>query len=229
MFRNREDAGVRLAERLRGRVLHEPLVLGVPRGGVVLGAVLARELGADLDVVLARKLRAPDQPELALGALAETGEVYIEPPVEQGADWLQAYLAEEYRRQREEIERGQWRYRQGGPPARVEGRSVILTDDGIATGSTMLAALQAVRTQRPGRLIAAVPVGPPDRLEEVARWCDELVCLHAPPDFVAVGAFYENFSAVGDEEVIHILRTFRAAQEEGKLPLGTSPQAPGPG
>jgi predicted phosphoribosyltransferase len=229
MFRNREDAAMRLAERLRGRVLRDPLVLGIPRGGVVLGAVLARELGADLDVVLARKLRAPDQPELALGALAESGEVYLEPHVEPTSSWLQAYLAEEYRRQREEIERRQFQYREGRPPARVEGRSVIVTDDGIATGSTMIAALQAVRTQRASQVIAAVPVGPPDRLEEVGRWCDELVCLFSPPDFVAVGTFYGDFTPVGDEEVVHILRTFRRAEEAGKAPLSNTPQTPGPG
>lgn len=206
MFRDREDAARQLAQQLRGRAMHEPLVLAIPRGGVVTGAVLAGELGAELDVVLSRKLRAPGQPELAIGAITEDGQVYLNHHSREFLEILQDYLAEERRYQLEEIERRRKLFRAARPQARVAGRTVIVTDDGIATGSTMIAALQAIRTQNPRELIVAVPVASPDRLEEVRRWCDEVVCLLAPEDFWAVGQFYVNFWQVEDEEVLELLR-----------------------
>ena len=151
MFRNREDAARQLAEKLKGRQLHDPLVLAIPRGGVVTGAVLARELGADLDVVLSRKLRAPGQPELAIGAISEDGRVYLNHHAEAFLDLLEDYLAEERRHQLSEIGRRKKLFRAVRPEAPITGRSVIVTDDGIATGSTMIAALQAVKTQNPQR------------------------------------------------------------------------------
>lgn len=205
MFTNREEAGRQLAERLKGRALHRPLVLAVPRGGVVIGAVLADELGAELDVVLARKLGAPGQPELAIGALAEDGQVYLNHEAEKFMEGLQDYVAQERQRQLEELARRSRLYRQVRPPAMVTDRSVIVTDDGIATGSTMIAALQSTRAQRPRELIVAVPVGSADRLAEVRRWCDELICLLVPEWFWAVGQFYEDFRQVSDEEVVELL------------------------
>jgi hypothetical protein len=210
MFRNREDAAQQLAETLRGRDLHDPLVLAIPRGGVVTGAVLARELGADLDVVLSRKLRAPGQPELAVGAVSEDGQVYLNPQAGEFLDQMEEYLAEERRHQLAEIARRRKLFRGVRPQAPVAGRSVIVTDDGIATGSTMIAALQAVKTQNPREVLVAVPVASPDRLAEVRRWCDEVVCLLAPEEFWAIGQFYEDFTQVEDEEVIQLLRQFAA-------------------
>lgn len=211
MFRNREDAARQLATKLKGRSLHEPLVLAIPRGGVVTGAVLARELGAELDVVLSRKLRAPGQPELAIGAIAEDGQIYLKHHAEGFSDALEEYLAEERRHQLAEIARRQKLFRAVRPLARITGRSVIVTDDGIATGSTMIAALQFVKTQKPHELIVAVPIASPDRLAEVRRWCDDVICLHAPDMFWAVGEFYEDFQQVEDEEVVEILRAFAHA------------------
>lgn len=205
IFTNREEAGRQLAERLKGRALHRPLVLAVPRGGVVIGAVLADELGAELDVVLARKLGAPGQPELAIGALAEDGQVYLNHEAEKFMEGLQDYVAQERQRQLEELARRSRLFRQVRPPAMVTDRSVIVTDDGIATGSTMIAALQSTRAQRPRELIVAVPVGSADRLAEVRRWCDELICLLVPEWFWAVGQFYEDFRQVSDEEVVELL------------------------
>ncbi len=218
MFRNREDAGHQLAQRLRDREFHDPLVLAIPRGGVVTGAVLARELGADLDVVLSRKLRAPGQPELAIGAISEDGQVYLNHHAKGFLDTLTDYLARECRHQLAEIARRRKLFRAARPPARVAGRSAIVTDDGIATGATMVAALQAVRDQRPRELIAAVPVASPGRLAEVRRWCDDVVCLLAPDEFWAVGQFYADFTQVEDEEAVELLRQFAAAPrpaEEG--------------
>lgn len=209
-FHNREDAARQLAETLKGRKLRDPLVLAIPRGGVTTGAVLARELGAELDVVLSRKLRAPGQPELAIGAIGEDGHVWINPNAQELVDLYPGYVAEERRHQMDEIDRRRQLFRAARPPARVTGRSVIVTDDGIATGSTMIAALQAVKSQsqKPRELIVAVPVASPDRLQEIRRWCDDVVCLLTPEDFWAIGQFYEDFSQVEDDDVVSILREF---------------------
>lgn len=205
MFRDREEAARRLAEKLKGRNLHEPLVLAIPRGGVVTGAVLAQELGAELDVVLSRKLRAPGQPELAVGAISEDGRVYLNPYAQQYLDQMEGYLAEEQRYQLAEIARRKKLFRGARPQAEVAGRSVIVTDDGIATGATMIAALQVVRTQKPREVIVAVPVAAPERLKEVRRWCDDVVCLLSPEEFWAIGQFYEDFTQVEDEQVLDLL------------------------
>jgi predicted phosphoribosyltransferase len=209
MFRNREDAAQQLAQRLKHRTLRNPLVLAIPRGGVVLGAVLARELGADLDVVLARKLRAPGQPELAIGAICENGEAFLNEYVKKDiAGMEEEYLAEEYRQQLGEIARRKKLIRAVRPQAPVKGRSVIVTDDGIATGSTMLAALQVLQSKAPHEVIVAVPVVSADRLPEIQRWCNRVVWLRAPRDFRAIGQFYDDFAQVEDEEVLAILEQF---------------------
>jgi len=206
MFRNREDAARQLAEKLKGRELCDPLVLAIPRGGVVTGAVLAHELGAELDVVLSRKLRAPWQPELALGAISENGKVYLNAGAEELPGWGESYLAEERDYQLAEIARRKALFRGVRPRAAVAGRSVIVTDDGIATGSTMIAALQTIKAQDPYSLIVAVPVISPDRIPEMCRWCDELVYLLSPEEFWAIGQFYKDFRQVEDQKVLDLLR-----------------------
>jgi predicted phosphoribosyltransferase len=208
MFHNRADAAYRLAGRLKGREFTDPLVLAIPRGGVITGAVLARELGADLDVILARKLRIPGRPESALGAVAENGAYYLNPFIEPFRDELAEHLARERDLQLGEITRRARLFREARPRARLAGRSVIVTDDGIATGATMIAALKAARSERPLELIVAVPVASPDRLDEVRRHCDKVVCLVAPSDMVAVGKFYTDFAQVEDEDVVIALREF---------------------
>jgi predicted phosphoribosyltransferase len=208
MFRDREDAARQLAQRLKGRELHDPLVLAIPRGGVVTGAVLARDLGADLDVVLSRKLRAPGQQELAVGAVTEDGRVYLNHHARAFLDLMEDHLAQERRYQLGEIARRKKLLRGARPPAPVAGRSVIVTDDGIATGSTMIAALREVQAQGPREVIVAVPVASPDRLEEVGRWCDDVVCLLCPEDFWAIGQYYQDFRPVEDDEVVKLLREF---------------------
>jgi hypothetical protein len=174
MFHNRKDAALKLAEKLKGREFLDLLVLAIPRGGVVTGAELARELGADLDVVLSRKLRAPRQPELAIGAISEAGEIHLNHYADGVPGMSEEYLAKERGHQLAEIARRKKLFRDVRPAAPVTGQSVIVTDDGIATGSTMIAALQMVKTQAPHETIVAVPVAPPERLAEVRRWCDEV-------------------------------------------------------
>jgi predicted phosphoribosyltransferase len=210
MFVNREDAAKQLASQLRGRAMQNPIVLAIPRGGVAIGAVLARELGAELDVVLARKLRCPGQPELALGAISEDGQVYLNPEVQPYAG--QDYLAQEKKYQLTEIARRSRVFRGVRPAASLAGRTVIVTDDGIATGATMIAALQAVRGAKAHEIIVAVPVASPDRLAHVRRLCDETVCLLAPEDFWAIGQFYRDFRQVEDAEVRTLLRDFVPAK-----------------
>jgi putative phosphoribosyl transferase len=213
MFRNRAEAAQLLARRFQGRELRDPLVLAIPRGGVVTGAVLARELGAELDVVLSRKLRAPAKPELAIGAIAEDGQVYLNPSTRQLLDLADEYVARERAHQLNEIGRRTALFRAIRPQAPTEGRSVIVTDDGIATGATMIAALQVVRAKNPFELIVAVPVASPDRLQQIHRLCDEVICLLAPPHFWAIGQFYEDFAPVEDVEALGLLRAAAPAQQ----------------
>lgn len=208
MFQDREDAARQLARKLQGRDLVRPVVLAIPRGGVVTGAVLAQELKAELDVVLSRKLRAPAQPELAVGAVSENGHVYLNAYAREMLGLSEDYLAEEGRHQLAEIARRKKLFRGVRPQASLVGRSVIVTDDGIATGSTMIAALQVVQTQKPQEVIVAVPIASPDRLKEVRRLCDEVVCLLQPETFWAIGEFYEDFTQVEDEQVVQLLRAF---------------------
>jgi predicted phosphoribosyltransferase len=211
MFHDREDAAHKLAAALQEFKSRHPLVLAIPRGGVVTGAVLARELGGDLDIVLARKLRAPDQPELAIGAISEDGQVHLNRRAVAALDVTDEYLKEEQAHQLSEIARRKRLFRSARPEAAVSGRTVIVTDDGIATGSTMMAALQTIRPQRPSELIVAVPVAPFDQLPAFEERCDKLVCLHSPAEFWAVGQFYEEFPTVEDEDVVELLKGFAPA------------------
>ena len=207
-FADREEAGWMLVERLRGETLEKPLVLAIPRGGVEIGAVLARGLGAELDVVLSRKLRAPHQPELALGAVSESGEVYLNHFASAMTDAGDAYVEAERKRQLAEIERRRGLVRAVRPQAAIAGRTVIVTDDGIATGATMIAALHTVRAAGAREIIVAVPVGAPDRIDAIRPLCDRVVCLQEPGAFWAIGQFYRDFEQVDDERVLELLRDY---------------------
>lgn len=215
MFGDREDAARQLAARLKGREFRDPLVLAIPRGGVVTGAVLAREIGAELDVILSRKLRAPFQEELAIGAVCEDGQIYLNHHAQEILGPLEEHLAVEREYQLAEIARRKKLVRAIRPQASVAGRSVIVTDDGIATGSTMVAALRTLRLQKPHEVIVAVPVAAPDRLEEVRALCDEVVCLLASEQFWSIGEFYEEFTQVEDEQVVELLRRFAPGRRAG--------------
>ncbi len=206
IFRDREDGGRRLAAEFKNVELRDPLVLAIPRGGVATGAALARELGAELDVVLAHKLRSPLQPELAFGAVGEDGKIYLNHRVEEVTGVTEHYLELEQKRQFAEIARRKERFRAVRPAAPMEGRSVIITDDGIATGSTIIAAIEVVKGHKPHEVIVAVPVAPPERLDTIRGMCDRLICLYSPVVFYAVGQFYESFKTVEDEQVVELLR-----------------------
>lgn len=206
MFMDRQDAARQLAKRLSARTLQAPVVLGIPRGGLVIGAVLARALGGELDVVLARKLRAPWQPELAIGAIGEDGEIILSDFFAEVPGATTAYLETEKAHQAAEIERRKQLFRAIRPAAEVAGRTVIVTDDGIATGATMFAALHVIRARKPQELIVAVPVAPPDILVKLRSLCDRVECLVVPAHLGAIGAFYQDFTQVKDDEALALLR-----------------------
>jgi predicted phosphoribosyltransferase len=205
-FCDRTQAGRLLAEELVGYAGTQAVVLGVPRGGVIVAREVAVALDAALDVVLARKLGAPGNPELAIGAVAEDGRLYLHEESAAMVGARDAYVAQELDRQRAEISRRASLYRSVRPRVPLEGRTVIVTDDGVATGATMQAALWTARREGARLVVAALPVGPEQTLRELAREADELVCLRVPPFFAAVGQFYLRFDQTQDEELLEVLQ-----------------------
>jgi predicted phosphoribosyltransferase len=204
-FRDRIEAARRLAERLAVYKGQNPLVLAIPRGAVPMARIVADALGGEVDVVLVRKLRAPYNPEFAVGSIDESGWTYIADYAAQ-AGATPEYLEAEKKTQLETMRNRRAQYTPIRPPIDPAGRVVIVLDDGLATGATMISALHALREKGTKKLICAVPVAPPDTLERVARYADEVVCLETPAWFQAVGQFYMDFPQVEDEEVIAILR-----------------------
>ncbi len=204
MFKDRIEAAELLAQRLLRYRGQSPLVLAIPRGAVPMGVVLAQQLAGELDVVLVHKLCAPFQPELAIGAIDESGHASLAPHAASvGA--TPAWITAEKNRQTQVLQQRARLYRPMRPPVPVRDRQVIVVDDGLATGATMVAALTAVRRARPARLVCAVPVASSDALTLVKGLADETICLSVPPLFQAVGQFYEHFPQVSDDEVAQCL------------------------
>ena len=203
-FDSRIDAARQLARalaRYRGR---NPLILAIPRGAVGMGQVIAEELKGELDVVLVRKLRSPFSPELAIGAVDESGWTYIaDHAAHSGADPI--YIESEKSAQLDTLRKRRAQYTPARPPIEAKDRIVIVVDDGLATGASMIAALHAARARNPQRLVCAVPVATADSLERVRALADEVVCLEVPEEFYAVGQFYRDFSQVEDNAVVAIL------------------------
>jgi predicted phosphoribosyltransferase len=204
-FQNRDQAAELLAQELRGYKDQNPLILAIPRGAVPMGKIIAHALGGELDVVLVRKLGAPGQPELAIGAVDETGYVYLTDHA-RILDVNDTYLADEKEKQLKTLRRRRFQYTQVYPPIDPKNRIVIVVDDGIATGSTMIAALHALQARHPKTLVVATAVAPPSTIRRLETAADEVVCLYSTEDFYAVGQFFEDFSPVSDEEVIELLK-----------------------
>ena len=204
IFADRIDAGERLAKGLAHLAGSECVVLAIPRGGVIVGEVIARELAAPLDVVVPRKIGAPGNPELAIGAVAP-GIRVLDPRMVGALGVTDRYLEREIAEQEAEIERRQHAYRGGRPPQPVEGRVAIVVDDGVATGSTAVAALRWARARGAERVVLAVPVAPPQSLERLRAEADEVVVLETPQPFLAVGEWYRDFDQTTDEQVVEAL------------------------
>jgi putative phosphoribosyl transferase len=215
IFQNRKEAGRLLAAQL-DRYRRHPVgvVLALPRGGVVVGFYISQALHLPLDVFITRKIGAPENPEYALGALSETGNLYVNPDAITEYQLSQQDLEELLRIQREEIDRRRRLYRGGRPLLSLKDRLVILVDDGLATGATFLASAEAIRQQAPHALVAAIPVGPEETIKKVEALVDDLVVLDAPDPFWSVGRHYVEFRQVTDEEVITYLKS--AASGDGE-------------
>jgi putative phosphoribosyl transferase len=207
MFHNRSDAGIRLAERLhqyRGR--DDVVVLALPRGGVVTGYEIARALNLRLDVLIVRKIGFPGQPELALGAISETGSVVLNQSIVSSGGLSKEFIPTEIERQKKEIALRISLYRSGKGLSNLEGKTVILVDDGVATGATIKAAIETLKQEKLAKLVVALPVGPPEAMNALRQMADEVVCLDTPLPFIAVGNHYQDFAQVSDQEVVDLLK-----------------------
>jgi putative phosphoribosyl transferase len=211
-FANRREAGEVLAGEVRRLDLHDPVVLALPRGGVPVGYEVARAIGAPLDILLVRKIGAPGHEEFGIGALVDgaSPQLVLDEAVAQSVGASREYVAQQVALQLKEIERRRAAYRTG-PPIALDGKTVVLVDDGIATGGTVRAALQALAKVRCKRIVLAIPMAPREVLPSLQALCDHVVCPYTPDPFFAVGAHYRDFTQTSDEEVIHLLAAARHA------------------
>jgi putative phosphoribosyl transferase len=207
MFNDRSDAGAQLAARLKGyKDKKNVLVLALPRGGVVTGYEIARSLNVPLDIVIVRKIGFPGQPELAIGAVSETGTVVLNEFIISSYGVPKDYISQEISRQKEEIARRIRLYRKGKSLPNLEGKTIILIDDGVATGATIKAAITTLKKEKLNKLIVALPVASPEVAGELQQMVDEFICIETPLDFMAVGAYYVDFVQVSDEGVVELLK-----------------------
>jgi putative phosphoribosyl transferase len=217
-FADRIDAGKRLASGLANFAGKNAIVLAIPRGGVVVGYEIAKALNSPLDVIIPRKIGAPGNPELAIGAMTEDGTIILDDALIRYMGVPVDYIKEESELQKREIERRLRFYRQNEPYPNLRGHDVIIVDDGIATGSTMKAALASVKSRGAKTVTVAVPVAPPSTIKELKKQADRVVCLYTPEYFQAIGQFYTDFTQTTDEEVIQLLK--QRKQKNRKKPAG---------
>jgi putative phosphoribosyl transferase len=205
VFVDRRDAGQQLAERLAQLSLHDPVILGLPRGGVPVAREIAVRLGAPLDVLIVRKLGVPGHEELAMGAIASGGARVLNPEVITPLRISNEVIEQVARHEQRELERRERLFRGDRAPISVEGRSVVLVDDGLATGATMRAAAESLRARKPREIIAAAPVGAPSSCSMLSHHVDHLICLAQPEPFYGVGLWYRDFDQTSDAEVRRLL------------------------
>lgn len=216
-FSGRIEAGQALARELQELHGQRAVVLGIPRGGVAVAQPICLALEADLDIVLSHKLGAPGNPELAIGAVCEDGKLFVHESIASGVGADDSYIEREKRHQLQRMAHRVEQYREILPKLSLAGRIAVVTDDGVATGATMQAALWAVRHEKPQKLIAALPVGPEETLTKLSEHADETICLRAPPFFSAISQFYFQFTQVEDEQLLEILEqeSERRANKQG--------------
>jgi predicted phosphoribosyltransferase len=205
-FKDRHEAGRLLADALKDFAGDKVVVLGIPRGGVIVAAEVARSLNAELDVVFSRKLGAPINPELAIGAIGEGGKLFLNENLASRVGATEAYIKDEKARQTGEIKERSRKFRQVQAKVNLKGKTVIVTDDGIATGATMQAALSVIRQEKPKKLIVAAPVASQESAEALSDYADGVIVLRAPEALFAIGHFYAHFDQVSDEEVVRVLK-----------------------
>ncbi len=205
MFWNRQQAGELLARELAEYGSKNAVVLGIPRGGIIVAREITNELKGELDIVLARKLRTPGEWELAMGSISEDGRIFLNDEVVKSFNIDEALIEKEKDIQMEEIARRRDLIRKVFPRVELKDRIVIVTDDGVATGATFQAAIWSARQESPKKIVGAIPVGAEETVRRLAEDTDDLVCLRTPPSFHAVGQFYRNFEQVDDDEVLNIL------------------------
>ena len=207
IYKDRKDAGLQLASRLtKYKDREDVLVLALPRGGVVIGYEVAKVLNCLLDIIIIRKIGFPGQSELAIGAVSETGAVVLNEDIISTYTVSKEYIEEEISRQKKEISRRITLYRSGKGIPPLDGKIIILVDDGVATGATIKAAISTLKNEKILRLVAALPVSSKDAEEEIKKTVDEWVCPETPVDFAAVGNYYQDFTQVSDEEVVELLK-----------------------
>lgn len=208
VFKDQVSAGEELAEKLSRYKNKKAVVLAIPRGGVATGSAVAKKLHLPLDVVVAHKISAPGNPELAIGAVGETkGSLWLNKALVSQLSVSDDYLQSEIKKQQAEIKRREKTYRQAKTPRQLKGKLVILVDDGIATGATMIAAVREMRNLGADKVVVAIPVAPPDTVKLLKKEADEVVCLETPPLFFAVGQWYQNFRQYTDQEVIKLVES----------------------
>lgn len=204
MFKDRVEAGKKLAKKLSG--LNNPVCLAIPRGGVIIGLEVAKRLECPLDIIVARKLGAPGNPELAIGAVTAEGDLVLDEALIERIEASPEYILEKQEEQMKEADRREKTYRSGRKSLSLKGKTAILTDDGLATGATMEVAVRSVRRKKASRVIVAVPIAPLETVERLKKSVDGVVVLAAPESFWAIGQFYADFPQVSDDEVIKVLK-----------------------
>lgn len=210
MFKDRADAGIQLASRLKEyKGKEDVLVLALPRGGVVVGYEIAKGLNIPLDIVIVRKIGFPGQPELGIGAVSETGTIVLNDNIISAYGISKEYIEREISKQKEEIAKRVRIYRRGKSLSDLNGKAIILVDDGVATGVTMKSAIVTLKEEKLNKLIVALPVAPPSTAEEIEKTVDGFICLYTPDDFMAVGSYYYDFTQISDEEVVEFLKLAR--------------------
>ena len=207
MFKNREDAAKKLAKKLEWLKNESPIILAIPRGGAIVGNVIASELGAKLDIIVSRKIGAPDNQELAIGAVMHDGSYFPNDHLMIMLNVPQNYINQEIDTQMKEIERRLVKFR-GSKEYDLKGRTVILVDDGVATGATMLVAALWIKNQKPKKLIIALPVGPKETIDKISEIADKVIVLYSPVIFNAVGEFYQEFEQIEDCDVQEIMSKY---------------------